>query len=472
MELTSLSVIARAVSGTLRAGDPEAVVGPDVVIDSRVVTPGSLFVALLGERVDGHDYVATAAAGGAAAAIVSRPLGEVLPEIVVADPLTALADLARLQVATARVRGLKVAAITGSAGKTSTKDLLAQILESVGDTVAPRGSFNNEIGTPLTALQVGADTRFLVAEMGARGPGHIRNLTGIVPPDVGVVCNVGSAHLGEFGSVEAIAQAKGELVEAVPPQGWAVLNADDPRVLAMASRTEGQVLRVSATSDPGGDHALWAEAVRSDDRERYSFELHATGEQPQHVELQVTGRHMVANALCAAGAAFALGVSLDRIATALSGAAARSPWRMEVHDRADGVTVVNDAYNANPESTRAALDTVARMVDVRRTTVPDARLFVVLGDMLELGEETAAEHAAMGRYAARSGAALILALGAQAQHVVSAAAAEGADALRLADKSEVLAQLSGLFPGDVVLVKASRGVGLETVAADVLGAPC
>ena len=472
MELTPLAAIARAVSGVLGTADPQTPVGPDVVIDSRLVTPGSLFVALPGERVDGHDFVATAAAAGAAAAIVSRTTGAALAEIVVDDPLTALADLARVQVAAAREHGLLVAAITGSAGKTSTKDLLAQVLETAGETVAPRGSFNNEIGTPLTALKVGAGTRFLVAEMGARGPGHIRSLTGIVPPDVGVVCNVGTAHLGEFGTVEAIAAAKGELVEAVPAGGWAVLNADDPRVLVMASRTSAQVLLVSADGNPGGDHAVWAQDIRPDDRERYEFTLYATDAQPQHVQLQVTGLHMVSNALCAAGAAVALGLPLDDVATALSGATARSPWRMEVRDRRDGVTVVNDAYNANPDSTRAALDTVARMVDVRRTTVPDARLFVVLGDMLELGEDTALQHAAIGRYAAESGATLVLAVGAEGQYVVSGAAAGGADALRLSDKSEAVAQLSGLQPGDVVLVKASRGVGLETVAADLLGAPC
>ena len=472
MELTPLATIARAVSGTVGTGDAAALIGPDVVMDSRLATPGSLFVALPGERVDGHDFVARAASAGAAAAIVSRTTGAPLAEIVVDDPLTALADLARVQVAAARSHGLRVAAITGSAGKTSTKDLLAQVLEAVGETVAPRGSFNNEIGTPLTALKVTNKTRFLVAEMGARGPGHIRSLTGIVPPDVGVVCNVGTAHLGEFGSVEAIAGAKGELVEAVPADGWAVLNADDPRVLAMASRTPAQVLLVSAVGDPGGEHAVWAEGVRPDDRERYEFSLHATGQATQHVQLQVTGRHMVLNALCAAGAACALGLPLDAVATALSAATPRSPWRMEVRDRRDGVTVVNDAYNANPESTRAALDTVARMVDIRRTTVPDAKLFVVLGDMLELGEDTADQHTSIGRYAAQSGAVLVLAVGAEAQHVVSGASALGVDALRLTDKSQALGQLSGLLPGDVVLVKASRGVGLESVAADLLGAPC
>lgn len=470
MDLTSVAAIARTVSGTV-VGDPDAVVGPDVVIDSRLVTPGSLFVALPGERVDGHDYVTVAAASGAAAAVVAEPQGTALPEIQVADPLAALASLARAQVDVARTRGLRTVAITGSSGKTSTKDLLAQVLEAAGETVAPRGSFNNEIGAPLTALKVTPETRFLVAEMGARGPGHIRSLTEIVPPDVGVVCNVGSAHLGEFGSVDGIAQAKGELVEAVPADGWAVLNADDPRVLAMASRTAARVLLVSATGDPGSDHAVWAEDVRADASERYGFVLHATGQQPQPVQLQLTGRHMVANALSAAGAAVALGLPLDLVASALSGATSRSAWRMEVRDRADGVTVVNDAYNANPDSVRAALDTVSKMAARRRESIPDVRLYAVLGDMLELGDESADEHLAIGRYAGQAGVDLVLAIGDHGPDLVAGAQSAGAQARALGSKAEAISQLE-LKPGDVVLVKASRGVGLETVAAELLGAAC
>ncbi len=468
MDLTSAAAIARTVSGTIIAGDRDVAVGPDVVIDSRLATPDALFVALPGDRVDGHDFAATAAAGGATAALVSRPTGANLTEIQVDDPLRALAALARAQVDAARARGLRTVAITGSSGKTSTKDLLAQVLEAAGPTVAPRGSFNNEIGAPLTALKVTPETRYLVAEMGARGPGHIRSLTGIVPPDVGVVCNVGSAHLGEFGSVDGIAQAKGELVEAVPADGWAVLNADDPRVLAMAPRTSGRVLLVSPTARPESEHAVWAEDVQADGQERYGFALCATGAQPQPVQLQVTGLHMVANAVCAAGAAVALGVPLDVVAEALSGATTRSAWRMEVRERPDGVTIVNDAYNANPDSVRAALDTVSRMAAAR----PNARLFAVLGDMLELGPNAAEEHSAIGRYAGEAGADLVLAIGEHADELVSGAVAGGADARRVDEKTEAAAQLADLRRGDVVLVKASRGVGLETVAGDLLGAPC
>lgn len=472
MELTPLAAIAHAVSGVLRSNDTTALIGPDVVIDSRLVTPGSLFVALPGERVDGHDYVAVASAAGAKAAIVSRTTGASLAEIVVADPVAALADLAQNKVASAIEHGLAIAAITGSAGKTSTKDLLAQILEAVGETIAPRGSFNNEIGTPLTALKVNNQTKYLVAEMGARGPGHISTLARIVPPHVAVVCNVGTAHLGEFGSVDSIAAAKGELVEAVPATGWAVLNADDSKVLAMAARTPGRVLLVSAVGNPGGEHAVWAENIHADGDEQYGFVLHSTGTAPEPVRLMVTGRHMVANALCAAGAAVALGVALDVIAKALSAATVRSPWRMEVRNRPDGVTVINDAYNANPDSTRAALDTAARMVEAKRATFPGSRLFVVLGDMLELGENSAQEHSVIGKHAADLGAAMVLAVGAQSKQIVSGAASGGTHALRLNEKSEAVGQLSELRPGDVVLVKASRGVGLETVAGDLLGESC
>jgi UDP-N-acetylmuramoyl-tripeptide--D-alanyl-D-alanine ligase len=468
VDLTSAAAIARTVSGTIIAGGRDVSVGPDVVIDSRLATSGALFAALPGDRVDGHDFVATAAAAGATAALVTRPTGATLTEIQVDDPLLALAALARAQVDAARARGLRTVAITGSSGKTSTKDLLAQVLEAAGQTVAPRGSFNNEIGTPLTALKVTPETRYLIAEMGARGPGHIRSLTGIVPPDVGVVCNVGSAHLGEFGSVEGIAAAKGELVEAVTADGWAVLNADDPRVMAMAYRTAGQVLLVSATAKPEAERAVWAEDVRADGQERYGFALWASGAQPWPVQLQVTGRHMVANAVCAAGAAVALGVSLDLVADALSGATSRSAWRMEVKERADGVTIVNDAYNANPDSVRAALDTVSRMVAAR----PNARLFAVLGDMLELGPNAADEHAAIGRYAGEAGAHLVLVVGEHADDLVSGVVAGGGSARKVDAKGEVAAQLADLQPGDVVLVKASRGVGLETVAGELLGAPC
>mgnify|MGYP000539467093 CR=1 FL=1 len=475
MDVTTLADIGRVTSGTYDPAGGDTPVGPDVVIDSRLVTPGALFVALAGDKVDGHDFVAGAIEAGAAAALVSRPTGAAY-EIVVSDPAQALADLARDRVAQAGGAGLQVIGITGSSGKTSTKDLLAQVLEAAGPTVAPQGSFNNEIGVPLTGLRATSGTRFLVCEMGARGAGHIRWLCDVTLPRVGVVLNVGSAHLGEFGGVEQIAQAKGELVEAVGADGWAVLNADDPRVLAMAERTSARLALVSSAGDPGrGDLRVWAEAVTADAAERYSFTLRVVGDgldEGAAVTLQVTGRHQVDNALAAAAAALCVGVSLDVVSSALSAAGPRSRWRMEIGHRPDGVTVVNDAYNANPDSMRAALGTAARLLRSARTDHADASLFVVLGDMLELGAEAPARHTEVGRLAAESGASLVLGIGEHADRIVAGAAAGGVDALRVASREEALQQLSDLRPGDVVLVKASRLVGLEAVASSLLGDPC
>jgi UDP-N-acetylmuramoyl-tripeptide--D-alanyl-D-alanine ligase len=264
-------------AGARLVGDPAAVVGPDVVIDSRRTTPGSLFVALPGEHADGHDFAERAVDAGAGALLVTRQLPLDVPQLVVPDAAAALAALGTVIAAEGTAAGMVTVGITGSSGKTSTKDLLAQVLAAAGETVAPEGSFNNEIGVPLTATRVTPATRFLVSELGARGLGHITWLCGIVPPTVGVVVNVGHAHLGEFGSVEAIAQAKGELVEAVPATGWAVLNADDPLVTAMATRTPAHLAAFSATGEPEwGDLRVWASGISADARQRPSFTLHAT----------------------------------------------------------------------------------------------------------------------------------------------------------------------------------------------------
>ncbi len=496
MELTTLGDIAGCVSGRISRPTPSpnmpqpggertsasasstpdaaVVAGPDVVIDSRLATRGCLFVALPGERVDGHDFTDAAAAKGAVAALVTRPTVADLVHIEVADAAQALADLAREQ--TARLKpGLKVVGITGSAGKTSTKDLLAQVLETAGPTVSPQGSFNNEIGVPLTALQANGDTRFLVSEMGARGQGHIASLCHLVSPDIGVVVNVGSAHLGEFGTVASIVRAKGELIEALPKDGWAVLNADDELVASMVGRAKGRVAWFSTHGRPTQDGAVrvWATDIESGPVEQYSFVLNTDrGVESAPVHLQVTGGHMVSNALAAAAAALTLDLGLKEVAAALTAATTRSRWRMEVRRRSDGVIVVNDAYNANPDSMRVAITTAANLVRQARATHPRAQLFAVLGDMLELGEDAPSHHLTAGRHAADCGAGLVLAVGEFAGEIVSGAQAGGADAVHLDSRDEAIGYLAGLRPGDVVLVKASRGVGLETVAERVLGEPC
>ncbi|MFL6027974.1 MAG: UDP-N-acetylmuramoyl-tripeptide--D-alanyl-D-alanine ligase, partial [Friedmanniella sp.] len=272
----SVAEVATLLGTALTTGDPTAVVS-SVVADSRLVQPGALFVALPGARVDGHDHVVPAWRAGAVAALTGRDVPPA-PCLPVPDPLVALGRLARHVVDRGVAGGLQVVGITGSQGKTSTKDLLAQVLEARGPTVAPAGNLNNELGVPLTACRLDAATQFLVAELGARGIGHIAYLCGIVAPRVGVVLNVGHAHVGEFGGQAAIARAKGELVEALPPDGWAVLNADDPLVWGMRSRTAAPVLAFSATDRtespvPDGP-AQWVSEVTADRLGRHRFRLH------------------------------------------------------------------------------------------------------------------------------------------------------------------------------------------------------
>ncbi len=444
-------------------GDTTAVVTA-LTSDSRAVAAGALFVALPGEHVDGQDYVAEATAAGAAASLTRHPVRGALC-LVVLDPLVALGRVSRYLVDRASAKGLQVVGITGSVGKTSTKDLLAQVLERVGPTVAAAGNFNNELGVPLTVGRVDEQTRFLVAEMGARGIGHIAYLCDIAPPRVGVVLNVGQAHVGEFGGQAAIAQAKGELVAALPTDGWAVLNIDDPLVWSMRRRTRGNVLPWS-TIQPLDD-GVWASGLVGNTFGRYSFALRY-GQSETDVQLQLTGRHQVANAVAAAAAAVALGVELHAVAAALTAAGPRSRWRMELHDRSDGVTVINDSYNANPDSMRAALTTLAELGRAGRHT------WAVLGDMLELGETAAEEHAAIGRFAAQSGVEHLVAIGEFAVQITSAAVAAGLPSMRavsVTDKAEAAALVCrDVEQGDVVLVKASRGLALDTVADEILSA--
>jgi UDP-N-acetylmuramoyl-tripeptide--D-alanyl-D-alanine ligase len=445
-----------------------------LVVDSRQAGPGSLFVALPGEHVDGHDFVAAAITQGATAALVTHLPAVSGACLVVADPLDAAGRVARDQVDRAvRAGGLQVAAITGSAGKTSTKDLLAQLLEVAGPTVAPVGNLNNEVGVPLTVSRIDADTRFLVAEMGARGIGHIAYLCRIAPPQVAAVLNVGSAHVGEFGGRDQIAVAKGEIVEGLPADGWAVLNADDPLVWAMGSRTRARVIATSASHEPAHEEAVWASDVVADALGRCAFTLHekwsGSPTAPVRVQLALSGGHQVANAVAAAAMARALGMPSETVAATLPSARPRSRWRMELAERPDGVLVVNDAYNANPESMRAALDTVAAMVAER----PGAVGWAVLGDMLELGATAADEHRALGAYAVAHGITRLVAIGSFADDVIAGAATgeTGVTALVAADREDAVREvLAGLAPGDVVLVKASRGLALDTVAAALAAA--
>ena len=421
-------------------------------IDSRDVEPGDLFVCVAGDSLDGHDFVEQALGRGAVLSVAARPVAG--PHVVVDDVVEALATLAGAVLA--RRPAVSVVGITGSSGKTSTKDLLAQVLEAAGPTVSPPGSFNNDLGLPLTVLRTTDDTRYLVLEMGARGVGHIARLCVTAPPSVGVVLNVGAAHLGEFGDRATTALAKGELVEALGAEGTAVLNADDPYVAPMAARTAATVLTFGRS--PHAD--VRAEDVVLDRGGRASFTLVAPDGRAK-VALQVVGAHQVANALAAAAAATALGVPPATVARTLSDARARSPWRMEVVESAAGVTVVNDAYNANPESVAAALDALAVLGADRRT-------WAVLGEMRELGAEADQAHREVGRRAVEAGVDRLVVVGDRAAGIAAGALAAGADpedVLTAADAAAA-ADLLGrsVNAGDVVLVKASRAVGLEVVA--------
>ncbi|HEY2834901.1 MAG TPA: UDP-N-acetylmuramoyl-tripeptide--D-alanyl-D-alanine ligase [Sporichthyaceae bacterium] len=452
-----LGEIAAACGGVICDGTEDLLVDGPAEVDSRLVSPGGLFVAVPGERVDGHDFAAAATAAGAAAVLATRPVG--VPAVLVADTVTALGRLAGLVVPRlAAEHDLVVVAITGSQGKTSTKDLVAAVLEARGQTVAAPGSFNNEIGLPLTALRATPATRHLVLEMGARGIGHVRYLCEIAPPRIGVVLNVGVAHVGEFGSRQNIALAKGELVEALPAHGAAVLNADDPLVAGMAPRTRARVV----TFGLRGAQVTAADVTLDAGRARFELVTPA-GRAP--VALQLHGAHQVGNALAAAAVGHEAGMTAEEISTALGAAGPRSRWRMEVSTRADGLTVVNDAYNANPDSMRAALAATVAIAG-------DRRRWAVLGEMRELGESSAAEHEALGRLVADMDISRLLVVGEGARATLAGAQRARTWAHEPAfapDAEAALAILRAeLRTTDVVLVKASRAVGLERIAAGLL----
>ena len=466
--------IAAATHGSLAGVAPGHVVAGPVVTDSREVLPGGLFVALPGEHVDGHDFAPAAVAAGASLVLAARPLPG-LPCVVVPDVERALGDLARevlvrLRDAAAQPggSGLRVIGVTGSVGKTTTKDVLAQVCGAAGPTVAPVRSFNNEIGLPLTVLRADEQTRFLVLEMGASGPGHLTYLTDIAPPDVAVVLVVGQAHLGGFGGgIDGVARAKAEIVAGLVPDGTAVLNADDPRVRAMAAAAPGEVVLFGASPDA----RVRAEDVRLDGSGRARFRLvHVVGDarEERAVELRLVGEHHVHNALAAAAAALTAGIPLDDVVAGLSAADALSPHRMHVVDRPDGVTVVDDSYNANPDSMRAALKALAVIAGRQRRSV------AVLGEMLELGEESRAAHDAIGRLVVRLNIDLTVVVGDGARAIRDGANHEGSwgDEVVLADDVDAAAAFLAdeLRPGDVVLVKSSFGAGLWRLGDRLVGA--
>ncbi|WP_277242740.1 UDP-N-acetylmuramoyl-tripeptide--D-alanyl-D-alanine ligase [Mycolicibacterium obuense] len=479
----SLAQIAEIVGGRLSDVSAEEAaalrVTGTVEFDSRAVGPGSLFLALPGARSDGHDFAAAAVAAGAVGVLAARPVG--VPAVVV-DPVAAedgaagvleydtdgsgaavLAALAKLAAAVATeltAGGLTIVGITGSSGKTSTKDLIAAVLAPLGEVIAPPGSFNNELGHPWTVLRATADTDFLVLEMSARHRGNIAALARIARPSIAAVLNVGTAHLGEFGSREAIAETKSELPQSVPASGVVILNADDSVVAKMAEVTEARVVRVGRSASDRID--VWADDVKLDELARPEFTLHTAGGQIG-VSLSVHGDHQVSNALCAAAVALECGATLEQIADALANAGPVSRQRMAVTTRGDGVTIINDAYNANPDSMSAGLKALAWMGREGRT-------WAVLGEMGELGEDSITEHDRIGRLAVRLDVSrlVVVGTGRPMSAMLNGAVMEGSwgsEATSVADADAALELLRAeLQPGDVVLVKASNAAGLGVVA--------
>ena len=455
----TLTEIARVLDARLDGvPDPEALVTGPSAVDSREVAAGGLFAATVGAHVDGHDYAAKAVADGAVAVLATRPVG--VPAIVVDDVQTALGVLARHVLARL---DCTVIALTGSVGKTTTKDLLAQILEQYAPTISTDRSFNNELGLPLTVLRADGGTRYLVLEMGAGRKGDLTYLTGIAPPQVGLVLNVGAAHVSRMGGGLAdVAEAKGELVEALTPDGYALLNADDPYVVSMTKRTKATVVLYGRSPDA----SVRAEEVSLGDGARPAFDL-VTPSGRARVALDLIGEHQVANALGAAAVAAALRLPTDEIAAGLNVARRRSSGRFEITERPDGVTVINDAYNANPESMRAGLNAFRALADDRRTVA-------VLGAMGQQGDASLARHEQVGRLVAELGIDVLIAVGDGDPQAMAREAAGAEVAVHTAeDVAGAIKVATGLItPGDVVFVKASSEYGLGACARELaLAAP-
>ena len=452
-----LSEVARAVEGSLEGDDVEV---RSVSTDSRDVAAGSLFIALPGGRTDGHRFVETAFAAGAVAAVVDEAL-DATPDMVQAAraPVVRVGSTSEaLMRLAADERGSMagtVVGITGANGKTSTKDLADAVARTRFRVHASPGSFNNEIGLPLTLLGAAPDTQVLVAEMGARRLGDVKLLSGIALPDVIVVTNVGVAHMEIFGSWASIVEASAEPVDALGPDGLAILNADDPVAIAYADRCPGRVVTFGSRA-----HAdVRAEQVSLGSDGRASFLLAADGTTVE-VTLAVPGEHMVSNALAAVAVGRELGVPLDDAALALAEAGV-SRWRMETFTTPSGVRVLNDAYNANPESTAAALRTARWMAG-------EERLIAVLGEMAELGAISEDEHDRVGELAARIRVDRLITVGGAADTIARAAIREGMEPRDVATfdtPDEALEDIGrSATPGDLILFKGSRVAGLETVA--------
>ena len=442
------SEIAQIVGGNYYGEDVTVTANP--VIDSRAATTGSLFIAIKGERVDGHDFAADATSHGAVVTLAERPVAGT--HIVVKNSVVALGLLA--QAVRSRLTQLVVIGITGSQGKTTTKELLASVLSSVAPTVAPQGNYNNEIGAPLSILQCDEQTRYCIVEMGARHKGDIARLCTMAQPDVGVVLKVGTAHLGEFGSQAAIAETKSELISSLRPSAVAILGQYDAFTPQMAGLHKGRIVTFGET--------LGCE-VRATDVEvregRAHFDL-VTPEGRTTVGLRIVGLHQVANALAVAAVASVLGLTLDQIAGGLSTAESKAKWRMEIHEL-NSLVLINDSYNASPEAMSAALSTLVLFAQER-----GGETWAFLGKMHELGESSAQDHAAIGTLASELGIDHLVCVG--APEYAQLVPANSATSVHLfSDKEQAVSLVANMNKGDVVLVKASRSEKFEDLVEKI-----
>ena len=442
------SEIASVVQGTLHGED--VTVSEAAVINSSEATPGSLFLAIKGERVDGHDFVADARTHGAALTLSTKSVEG--PHIVVTDVVVALGKLA--QHVRSNLLNLTVIGITGSQGKTTTKELMASILSAAAPTVAPHGNFNNEIGAPLSLLHCTEATKYCIVEMGARHKGDIAHLCTIAQPNIGVVLKVGTAHLGEFGSIEAIAETKSELISSLSAEATGILGTYDTFTSQMAALHKGKNL----TFGEGAECDIRATDIEIREG-RAHFDL-VTPEGRSAVGLRIVGLHQVANALAVASVATVLGFSLDQIASGLSTAESQAKWRMEINEL-PSLVLINDAYNASPEAMAAALQTLVHFAQER-----GGESWAFLGKMNELGESSDADHAGVGTLASELGIDHLVCVGAP-QYGAKITAGSATTVHLCADKAEALVVAAHINPGDVALVKASRSEKLEELADSI-----
>jgi UDP-N-acetylmuramoyl-tripeptide--D-alanyl-D-alanine ligase len=450
----SLNEIASAIDGELH-GSADVLVTGSVETDSRLVVPGSLFFAKPGEFDDGHNFVAAAKAGGAVAAVVERLVDVDLPQIVVSSAVKALGSLASYVLTQIRTKtDIKVVGITGSNGKTTTKNMLREILSKAGSTVAPIESYNNEVGAPISILKAGFDTKFLVVEMGAGGPGSIEYLANLANPDVGVILKVGLAHVGEFGGIDSTAKIKSELAAALGAEKHLVLNADDAFVREMAEHSQASIIWFGTALEAGFRADQQALSI-----EGTGFVCHWPDGQQRRINLQILGEHHIMNALAALAVADQLGIDREVACQAIESMPLAERWRMQLLHRTDGVTIINDAYNASPDSTKAALQTLAQLGKSGRRTI------AVLGEMAELGSVAREQHDAIGRVVVRLNIDQLVVVGDAAKLIHMGALQEGSwdgESKFFDEIDDALSYLRAMLePNDIVLVKSSKSANLR-----------